>query len=167
MAINGITTTQNLIGLLGVLNPDAAETGGSSAASAVGTFMADSTAGSSASDLTGGTHADFSQTASQLSALAQLQSQSPAEFKALAKKISSDISSAAKDSSDPLQTFMLKTIAGQFSNAAMSGSLTSLVPSSQSGNQLRGYGSSNAISLFSPAMAQGKLPPVFLEATPA
>lgn len=159
MSISGINTTQYLIGVLGALNPDPNQAEGSSAAAAVGTFMGDPTSGSSQNSSVGA-QANFSQAASQLSTLATLQNQSPEQFKALAKSIAQDLSSAAKKDSDPLQKYMLTTVAGQFSNAAMSGSMASLVPGGQGNKQLRGYGGAQ-ISLFSPSMAQGQGADVF------
>lgn len=164
MSINGIDTTQNLIGILGALNTDPSQVDTDSAASAVGTFMVDPTSGSTSQDSSGVSQANFSQAASQLSTLAKLQNQSPETFKALAKSIAQDISTAARQSASPIQKFMLTSLAGQFSNASASGSLTSLAPAAQSGNrQLRGYGGAQAtqVSLFSPAMTQGQGADVF------
>jgi len=163
MAINGINTKQYLIGMLGVLNPDSSQVDTDSAASAVGTFMEDPTSGATGQDSSSVSQANFSQAASQLSTLAQLQSQAPEKFKALAASIAKDISSAAQESGDPLQKFMLKTISGQFSNAALSGSLASLATGGQGNKQVRGYGGGAGanISLFSPTMAQGQGADVF------
>ncbi len=158
MIINGIETRQYLLDQLDVLNTGS-QTDGSSAASSVGSFLSGASS-TATQDSTTTTQADFSQAASQMSILAQLQNQSPEAFKALAKSISEDLSSAAGESGDPQQKIMLKTIAGQFSNAATTGSMSSLVPSSKGGNTLRGYGSQK-ISLFSSTMAQGQGADVF------
>ena len=163
MALEGINTTRYMIGLLGVLNPDQAQAATDTAASAVGTFMEDPSSGSSDQDSSSVSQADFSQAASQLSALSQLQSKSPETFKALAQNIAKGISGAAAKSNDRLQKFMLATIAGQFSNAAASGSMASLATAGQGGQgnkTLRGYGASG-ISLLSPSMAQGEGADVF------
>lgn len=88
----------------------------------------------------GGSAANISTAAALLSRLSTLQKNDSTEFKTAAGDICSSLRDAADDASSTLSASELNTLAGLFSNAASSGSLTSLTSGGSS--SLKGYGSS-------------------------
>jgi hypothetical protein len=137
MAIASITQ-QSLIASLGYLDPsDTTDTTDSTGVTGL-TNTADSASSSSPlSALTNNASqnsssssqislSSFSQLGKLLSSLSSLQQQSPAEFKAMSAQIASDFHSAASGTSDTMQSLALNSMAGQFSNAGLTGSMSSI-----------------------------------------
>ena len=153
MSISGIGNAQYFIAKLGMLDPFSAEQttdplldpSTSSTATDTGFEPLLNTGTDSTSSAS---QANFSTAASLLSSLSQLQKQDPDAFKSVAGQISGSLRTAAQECTDPAQSYSLSGLAGKFSNAAATGSLTA-VAKNASTNTLRGYGtSSNLVSSY-------------------
>lgn len=159
MAINSVSNYQSLIATLGALNVDSTQTSATSQ-TLLDALNSDSSSSESSQASTSTT---ISQTATLLSALSKISSNDPEKFKEITKGVADDLNAAAEDSSDPVQAYTLQNLASQFSNAAISGSLSDITSStlagnfSSSGSALKGYGSSGKSflsSYFSTGQAQ-------------
>jgi hypothetical protein len=90
---------------------------------------------------------NLSTAATLLSTLSSLEKQDPEAFKKTADEIAESLHVAAEATADATEKSQLDNLAGKFSNAATTGSLTS-VTSDNSASGARGYGKS-AQGLFS------------------
>ncbi|MBF0482158.1 MAG: hypothetical protein HQK81_13925 [Desulfovibrionaceae bacterium] len=108
----GLTDSTGSTGLTG-------STGSSDALSALENTSSQSSGSASQTSLS-----SFSQLSKLLSSLTTLQQQSPDQFKTLAAQIASDFHSAASSASDTMQSLSLNSMAGQFSNAGLTGSMS-------------------------------------------
>ena len=111
---SGLTDTSGLTG-------STASTDSSNALSLLTDSSSQSSSGSSQTSLT-----SFSQLGKLLSSLSTLQQQSPDEFKSMASQIASDFHSAASGASDAMQSISLNSMASQFSNAGLTGDMSSI-----------------------------------------
>jgi len=154
MAISNVTT-QSLIASLGYLN--GSQTTGTSSSSS-DPLLASSTQSqavdslssstSSASSTSGTSATSISQVGYLLSSLAKLNSTDPAGFKTNAAAIASDFRSAASKCSNTLQRFSLETMADQFSNASISGSMSSINLASTASTLVKAYAGQSSMSLL-------------------
>lgn len=119
MAISNITT-QSLIASLGYLDPNQNSVSDASSTDSLSALSGDSSSGTSSS---GTSLTSISQIASLLSKLSKLEKSDPDSFKDVAAEIAQDFHDAAPQCSDVLQRLSLESLAGQFSNAAITGSL--------------------------------------------
>jgi hypothetical protein len=140
MTIKGIGSAQNLVSSLGLYDTSTSE---SSANDDTLFDVLESEETSSA---------NISQAASLMSTLATLQKSDQAEFKTAAGEIATNLRAAASQTSGTVDTYELKSLAGMFSNAATTGSLSSLSSTGSGTSSLRGYGSSGK-SLLSTYLA--------------
>lgn len=153
MTVASLSARNSLIATLGVLDP----TMTSSTDSAGAAWFTDQ-AGDSNSSLTSVSSAatSFSQTATLLSTLSKLSASDPEQFKEAAKEISADLREAASLATDSATAYSLTSLAGQFSNAAATGSISSLAPAASAqgaSSRLKGYASLSAgTSLFSQSL---------------
>jgi len=107
--------------------------------------------------------ADISTAATLLSALSTLQKQDSAAFQEATSEIADSLHEAADDATDTTEKYQLNSLAAKFSNAATTGSMSSLTSSSSS-SSLRGYGSSSS-SLVSSYLTGNLSADVFNEVT--
>lgn len=123
MSVTGITT-QSLIASLGYLDIDQSQdTSDSSSLASIGS----STAASAFTGMSSGASpTSISQIGSLLSSLSKLEKSDPEEFKQRASQMASDFNDAASQCSDTLQSYALKNMAAQFSNAGLTGSMSSI-----------------------------------------
>jgi hypothetical protein len=144
MRISGVGANPYILGMLDILATDSSsDTDDSSGVLGV------SSSGSSASSLYGSSKSasDISETASLLSEMSRLQSQDPDKFKDMAKDIAEKLHEEAKDSDDSTQSFSLDSLASQFSNAALTGSMKSLLPASSGASKAYGTTRPTLLSL--------------------
>jgi len=146
MAVSNITR-QSLIASLGYLDPSQGTTD-SSASSAVDSLVLPDESNSSSSSSSQISPNTISQIGQLLSSLSQLQGKDPAAFKEASAGIASDFNQAASNLSDPLQRLTMESMAKQFSNASLTGSISGLNLSSMSGNLLKTYTTQNEMSLL-------------------
>jgi len=104
--------------------------------------------------------ASISTAATLLSSLSKLQKQDPEAFKEATSDIAAGLHDAADSATDATEKYQLNSLAGKFSNASTTGSLSSVTTSSTS-NALRGYGSSSSSSLASSYLSGNLSPSVF------
>lgn len=144
MSVSGITK-QSLIASLGYLDPTQSDD--VSSATSVDSLLSDSSNSSSDSS-TQLSASTISQVGQLLSSLSKLHGKDPTAFKAAAANIASDFNTEASNLSDPLQRLTMESMAKQFSNAALTGSMSSLNMASVSNNLVRAYSSQNSMSLL-------------------
>jgi hypothetical protein len=151
MSITNVTT-QSLIASLGYLDPTATDSTDASssdpllAASQAATPYSSSSSSSSTSTSSSAT--SISQVGYILSSLSSLNKQDPAGFKQNAAAISKDFRSAASECSNTLQRFSLESMADQFSNASISGSMSSINLASTSNTMVKAYAGQSSLSLL-------------------
>lgn len=164
MAVNSVSNYQSLIATLGTLDIGGTQSSGSTSQTLLDALNA---SGSSSSTSQASTSATISQTATLLSTLSKISASDPEKFKEITKGVAEDLNTAAEDASDPVQAYTLKNLAAQFSNAAISGSLSDITSATLTGNtltngstSLKGYGSSSKSflsSYFSTGQAQSAI----------
>jgi hypothetical protein len=139
MAITSITD-QSLIASLGSL--DTTDSTSSTDSSSLLSDLSDSSSSSSTSLTT------FSELGKLFSSLSSLQLQSNASFKMMTASIASDFHTAASESSNTMQRLSLDSMASQFSNASITGSMSSINMNSVTGG-ISGYNAyQNNVSLL-------------------
>lgn len=134
MSVSGVSSYDQLYDLYGIY--------GIQGIQGIGSSQETSTSDSS-SIQTGGDQANFSGIGRMMGQLCQLQASNPSLFKETAQKISDDLATQAKDSSDSGQSTMLSDLSGKFAEAAQTGTMDSLQPSLQQSGDVygsKGYG---------------------------
>ncbi|GAB6126987.1 hypothetical protein [Humidesulfovibrio idahonensis] len=159
----GILGNSNLKSVLNYIDvdnsTDVLTTSLSSAKSSSG-FTPVNNTGDDTTTSTSGT--SISTAATLLSSLSKLQKQDPEAFKEATSDIAASLHEAADDATDATEKYQLNNLAGKFSNASTTGSLSSVTTSSTS-SALRGYGSSSSSSLASSYLSSNLSPSVFKE----
>ncbi len=149
MAINSVTR-QSLIASLGCLDPSQCMNGAGSGA--IGVLGALSPLGSGGqpdpTSTLGQAASGISKVAQLLSSLAQLEQQDPEAFKKVTAEIAKDFNEASGECADPLQKFSLKSLAAQFSNAAIKGSLAQFNLAQASSTMIRAYSSQSSMAML-------------------
>jgi len=145
MAISSITR-QNLIAQLGYLDPNQADgVSGASTADSISS-LGDQSSDSSSSSTTSLT--SISQIASLLSKLSKLEKSDPEGFKEVSAAIAQDFHDAAPECSDMMQRLSMESLAGQFSNASMSGSLKDFNLGKAATTSMRSYAGQSSLTLL-------------------
>jgi len=147
MAITGITP-QSLIASLGYLDTtdSTGTTSSTDSSSPLSALVGSSSQSSDSSSQTSLT--SFSQLGKLLSSLSALQQKSPDDFKKMASTIAGDFHDAASQTSDIMQRLSLDSMASQFSNAGLTGSMSALSTSAVTGS-IAGYNAyQNSMSLL-------------------
>ena len=145
MSVSSITR-QSLIASLGYLDPNQAQDvsdSSSLASTDSGTDSSQSTQVSSGSSATG-----ISQVGYILSSLSKLEKQDPEGFKTQAKAIAADFNNAASQCTDVLQSYSLKSMAEQFSNASLTGSMASINVGNAANTLVKSYAAQSSLSLL-------------------
>lgn len=143
MSISTVTS-QSLIASLGCLDPTQTQSADQSSADP----LAASQSADSSAQTTGSTVNGISQVGYILSSLAKLQKQDPAGFKQNAAATAKDFRDAATQCGDMLQRLSLESMAGQFSNASLTGSMASINLASTSTTLVRAYAGQSSLSLL-------------------
>ncbi|WP_243359579.1 hypothetical protein [Fundidesulfovibrio terrae] len=145
MSVTGITT-QSLIASLGYLDIDQSQdTSDSSSLTSIGSTSATSAYTGISS---GASPTSISQVGTLLSSLSKLEKSDPEEFKTRAKQIASDFNDAAGQCTDTLQSYGLKSMAAQFSNAGLSGSMSSINLGGAASTLAKAYAGQASMSLL-------------------
>jgi len=145
MSITGVST-QSLIASLGYLNIDQSQD--TSDASSLGSIDTSSAASQYSGISSGASPTSISQVGTLLSSLSKLEKSDPEEFKARAKQIASDFNDASGQCSDTLQSFGLKSMAAQFSNAGLTGSMSSINLGGAASTLAKAYAGQSSLSLL-------------------
>ncbi|WP_243439509.1 hypothetical protein [Fundidesulfovibrio soli] len=144
MAVSSISR-QNLIAQMGYLDPNKADgMSGASSSDSITALGGQSSDGSSSSI----SAASISQIASLLSKLSQLEKSDPEAFKEVAAGIAQDFHDAAPQCSDTLQRLSMESLAGQFSNASLSGSLKDFNLGKATSSSMRSYSGQSSLTLL-------------------
>ena len=146
MTISSVTI-QSLIASQGYLDPTSTQDSSSTSSSSLVSALSNTTSSSSSSS-SGSASSDISQVAYILSSLAKQQKQDPAAFKKNAAATAQDFHDAASECTDTLQRLSLESMAGQFSNAALTGSMASINLASTSNTLTKAYSGSSSLSLL-------------------
>lgn len=142
MSVNNITT-QSLIASLGYLNTDQSQdTSSTSSLSSV------SSGYNSTGTSTGAAPTSISQVGILLSNLSVLEKADPEAFQERAAQIAEDFHDAATQCTDTLQRYSLETMAEQFSNAALSGKMSSINMGTTATTLARAYTSQASLTLL-------------------
>lgn len=142
MSVNSITT-QSLIASLGYLNVDQnQDTSATSSLSPVSAYS------ESSGISTGAAPTSISQVGILLSNLSSLEKKDPEAFQERAAQIAQDFHDAAEQCTDTLQRYSLETMAEQFSNAALSGSMSSINMGATATTLARAYTSQSSLTLL-------------------
>jgi hypothetical protein len=146
MSVTGITR-QSLIGSLGYLDIDQSQdTSDSSSLASIGSTSAASAYSSGMSS--GASPTSISQIGTLLSSLSKLEKSDPEEFKDRASQMASDFNDAASQCSDVLQSYALKNMAAQFSNAGLTGSMSSINLGGAASTLAKAYANQSSLSLL-------------------
>ncbi|WP_243313219.1 hypothetical protein [Fundidesulfovibrio agrisoli] len=149
MAVSSISR-QSLIAQLGYLDPSQTDsttgaTTDTSAAGSIGALGGQSSDDGSSSSISS---TSISQIASLLSKLSQLEKSDPDGFKEVAGAIAQDFHDAAPQCSDILQRLSMESLAGQFSNASLSGSLKDFNLGKATSASMRSYAGQSSLTLL-------------------
>jgi len=142
MSVSSITT-QSLIASLGYLNIDQSQD-----TSETSSLASISSSSESSGISTGAAPTSISQVGILLSNLSSLEKKDPEAFKESAAQIAQDFHDAADQCSDTLQSYSLETMAQQFSNAALSGSMSSINMGTTATTLARAYTSQASLTLL-------------------
>lgn len=147
MSISGITR-QSLISTLGYLNPE--DTQDVSDTSSLASMLSNNqqTTNPYANSNSGASATGISKVGYILSNLAKLQKDHPESFKENAAAMAKDFHDAASQCGDTLQRYSLESMAAQFSNASISGSMRSINLGSTTSNLMRAYAGQSSLSLL-------------------
>jgi len=129
--------------------------------SSTGFTPVENTGDDSTDSTSSSTGTSISTAATLLSSLSTLQKQDPELFKETTSEIAASLHDAADDATDAAEKYQLNSLAGKFSNASTTGSLSSVTAGTTS-SALRGYGSSSS-SLASSYLSGNLSPSVFKE----
>ncbi|MFP5240642.1 MAG: hypothetical protein ACLGQW_12495 [Acidobacteriota bacterium] len=145
MAVSNITR-QNLIAQMGYLDPSKADgMSGASSSDSVTALGSQSSGDGSSSSISS---TSISQIASLLSKLSQLEKSDPDGFKDVAAAIAKDFHDAAPQCTDTLQRLSMESLAGQFSNASLSGSLKNFNLGKATSASMRSYAGQSSLTLL-------------------
>lgn len=147
MSITGVTT-QSLIASLGYLDPTQDQTQDVSDASSLGSIGSLANSNLYSSGGSGASATDISQVGYILSSLSKLEKKDPDGFKTQAGEIAGDFNAAADQCTDPLQRYALKSMAEQFSNASLTGSMSSINIGNAANTLVKSYTQQSSLTLL-------------------
>ena len=142
MSVSNITT-QSLIASLGYLNIDQSQD-----TSSTSSLTSQSSSSGSSGISAGAAPTSISQVGILLSNLSSLEKSDPEAFQERAAQIAEDFHDAATQCTDIVQRYSLETMAGQFSNAAMSGKMSSINMGTTATTLARAYTSQASLTLL-------------------